>query len=944
MYRVNSDSTSLEFIPSLGKEAASGLKSILFLGYNILTLGIYASSTHVIKRREIRELEKEQRDLQCQLSDLNRQFDGIERELTHLMNEVLLQLNSNTWNQQCDAISLKIDQVESSKPYYRIAKSLSDVSIDVFAFIGELFSNVCTLGLHGFYHYAGLNHRFQVLEQENSILRAKFVELEKNRKSVAKDLLKNCQNAIQVSERLKGIEGTDPAKAYDEVLASKKTIQTLNANLQIIQQEVTAKKAQTAKFEADLQTVREQHKQILGEKIFYEDYANQLQQVNGLLQKDKGTLQKEIAAKNQQLQTEQQKAKSEQADLQVKLNIAKQQAQKVAQLELQIANMALAQKNQPEIAKLAPKLGLVPPRYVKGSKDNVILGAMDLDEHQNSMGEDKIELFKNYNECYGSLTSAADIMHAAFNEACDSLFDSDIPIEINCSAETIATPGMLVVYNAMVYNLLVGAKLDENGCHGFQLKINGNVTMLPSKPERILRYKPDGQNGLKPIIKVHYQQRDDFTPDEETLGTQDGVDPVSAKWILEQLSDQEKHFLMIHLCASLISSDHQEYKSMRAFMEKKDDPRVKLVATASDLIQDIASAIKMKFEKTVLISPYQERFNDWDVEPFVKPEEDQRVLNNIADTNLIESSEGLKENWVLDDDVIGDRDSFGNIRQQDFLELIQQSRRSYASVLAYMGPDLLVDPQQPKKEFKKLTWKEINPHFYVSHEIIGAQISMYMGIQTMYDGDEEKCLFSNLLAILVTDKKYLTKANVQKLRNAMAAYLGKLQKARTSYLLKRNYSDPSFREELEKLEKLATLFNEFEKAILETHQCKVDQYQNWLRRANHNVANINLDRLTPFEIQLAAYTIGVKIALIPFGINANAAVDKYGRILPGDTVFGPNTEEVLMMGAGNDSYYGLFPKIQIDNHESLNEDDDAIGSAVAITNYWESIDINKKNQ
>lgn len=461
--------------------------------------------------------------------------------------------------------------------------------------------------------------------------------------------------------------------------------------------------------------------------------------------------------------------------------------------------------------------------------------------------------------------------------------------------------------------------------------------MLPTQSEKILKYKPDVIVGMKPIVEVHYKQRDDFTPDEESLGLPKGVDAVSAKWILEQLSAEEMEYLFTYLMESVIENDHPDYIKMRSFMQKKGFPadRVGLVEIAFDLIQDLATAIQKKFDKTVLPSKYEEYFDDYDIIPFVKKEDDQKELQKIAN-ELAPISTGPKiVDWELDADVIGDKRRYDSIaRQKEFYDLIVDSRKKYQTVLALMGENFLQHPQTPGKEFTRLEWALVNQQYNVTHQMIGVDFNGYNG---------ERCLFSNLLAILLgIDKKYLTAQNVRKLKNAMANYLDKLQAASGQWSVEKLKPLHMQSKNAAKTKELADLAKVFEQGIKNTHKCTISQYQAWLRGEAFNSASIDLNNLTSFEIQLAAFTFGVRIGLLPIKINMATKVDNIGRILPEGSIFGPNTNELLLMGIWDPldgkggSYYGLFPKINLDN-EDLYGSTNALQAAIDIETYWQSI-------
>ena len=141
-----------------------------------------------------------------------------------------------------------------------------------------------------------------------------------------------------------------------------------------------------------------------------------------------------------------------------------------------------------------------------------------------------------------------------------------------------------------------------------------------------------------------------------------------------------------------------------------------------------------------------------------------------------------------------------------------------------------------------------------------------------------------------------------------------------------------------KLEELAELAISFENLIRQTHKCTIAEYQDWLHERAYG-AKIDIDHLTPLEIQLIAYTVGVKIGVLPINVVCPSTVDKEGRIIPEGEFYGPNTKEFLLMGANGASYYGLFPKLNIED-DSVTQLE-AYGDLFELEGYWTSIDMNK---
>jgi hypothetical protein len=230
---------------------------------------------------------------------------------------------------------------------------------------------------------------------------------------------------------------------------------------------------------------------------------------------------------------------------------------------------------------------------------------------------------------------------------------------------------------------------------------------------------------------------------------------------------------------------------------------------------------------------------------------------------------------------------------------------------------------------------------------------------------------------------------------------------------KRLASKTNLNKDDQKVKEMAEFGEKVEAAIQKNHKCSVISYQLWLREEYkvyhknqwvypsnlkesnnfyelrkqgtyqqrdkykteilHQVAKINISDLSPLEIQLAAYALGVRIALLGVKQASNdlgspAKADSLGRILPKiETEFyGPNTEECFLMLCANQSYYAAKERLnmpqkgsekglswyQLDNlrkkeqlefeawvnDKGLNAND--AQKLKALRDYWDSIKIN----
>ncbi len=181
----------------------------------------------------------------------------------------------------------------------------------------------------------------------------------------------------------------------------------------------------------------------------------------------------------------------------------------------------------------------------------------------------------------------------------------------------------------------------------------------------------------------------------------------------------------------------------------------------------------------------------------------------------------------------------------------------------------------------------------------------------------------------------------------MANYLNKLQEAKEKWKeIEHARVKPT---DANQIKERADLAESFEKDIQHTHHCSLAEYQLWLRNVRRdwvneryvNAAVVNLEQLTPLEIRLAAFTIGVKIGLLYVGLSSKSIVDEYGRIMPASEYefFGPNTKEVLLMAQGQLTYYGLHPRMKLNQHLQNNIKLVDFLRMQEVENYWKAIDI-----
>lgn len=861
--------------------------TFVFWGWNVLTLGIYTSLKQFSLTRQVRELINIQEVAKARLYNLNESWNNLEIEIKSKLDQIIKPENykHDIIKRQLAELSHRVDLIQVGKQLagYPTAITVKQIALEVIQFLGSLLFNAITLGFYGIYKNYRIKNKIVKLEEKNGFLNSQY------RKKLKK--FKFFQKIIVLSENFLKIH-----------------------------------------FENEIIKETDHGRELARRNEFA---CTQLQTEKDLLIAEK----KRIANLTHELS-------------EIKINKAK-----ILELEEKVAKLTQSLKFQPEALKLVNEMRVLPPKYQRRPEDpGVIPGAIDLGvkivrdpreiARERAQGSGKlkersqdkrkwIEFCEGYRKRYGDeKVTASEIAESSFNYACKTLYTmrSEGKIKINNSKATHYMPCALAVYRFMALDFLKGGKLVQEDCDGFEIQINTSVRMLASQPKILIELHDDGFNEPKPMTTVRHMQRDDFTPREDIIG-RDGVDPISAKWILAQLTEEEEGHLFNLLMSVVIENDHEEYKKTLEFMRANDE-RAQLIRIGYDLIATLGDAYKFKFGQTVFAKCWPKYANEEHLNPFYKAEDIVPDARGIPDVGMIPPAKSFEvSDWVLDIDVLSD-----NASQNDFAELIQESSQAYQKVFTLMPNDLVVQPEMKQeskieRKGKILTWEELNRQYHSSHCMLGKQ----------------RCLFSNLLAIFVTNQEDLTEDNVKKLKKAMAAYLDKLLTAKVSWEKFENenekISSVQLTTEMAQLKEMADRAKIFETGILSHHQCSVADYQAWLREEARNEwfhEEPRLNYLSTFEIQLCAYTMGVQIGVYPVTLNCKTGIDEYGRIVPSEeSYYGPKTKECFFMACNNDgtrpgggSFYGLFSKLNIHDNPKLS-DKPNLAALNRIENYWQ---------
>lgn len=917
-------------------------KSFVCLFLNIITAGFYGAAVTLSKQHRIKELKIVHRDLKDQASHLMDRWLELEEQLANLLE----QMNESKSPEEIKRLTDNIHSLaqeknvlkeQSIKTNYKKALRLSEITLGTITFVGQLLANILSLGFYGVYQNYILTNRVTILQTQNKSLETQVINQAQEKASQFEKTFQFAIDSLTLREEIQKtraeveeIRKTDAGMAYQGLKQAQLEIAALQKKQQELQGDVSALKTQK------LQT--EQSK-LEAEKALA--IASQL---------IKADLQPKLHALNQEvskIRQENERKEKEIGELKVKITAADMAAARVKRLEQELSiKLKATSKDQSEVLqKLAELAAPIPPKYMPRKEDGAISGAFDLklNEENKEVDPQWVAYAKAYQERYKNKKTADGIFKAGFQFAWKELLrmaKEGTKIKINDSYDTGSTPGANAVYNYMVLDWLKGGKVAKNlACDdSFILSINGSVSMIPSFPEKVLHYTTDQKGELKPEVTIRYRQHDDFTMVGPTFLK--GTDAVSAKWILAQLSEEEKGHLFNLLMASVIENSNPELRKTISYMENKENPRVQLIRTAQELIEDISGGFRDKFPG--LLRTLWDKNANGNQDPFIKSQEVRPAPELILSTGLDQPKTDKTVEWELDPDVLGDkRRGDKEPRQSEFYQLVKSAHDNYKAVFRNMKA-LIVNPRKLDEKIKRLEWNMVAKQYHLTHQMIGLRQDPRSGLT--YGG--QHCLFSNLLAIMVTDDMDLTEENVLKLRNAMARYLDKLQDAKIRWNgLKGKVNEAD--EENRKLKELADLAVAFENAIKHNYHCELPAYQNWLRNEKRGAASIKIDDLTPLEIQLGAYTLGIKIGLLPVSVKLNkkdkqpidypVAVNGDGLIVPMNEYYGPNTKEHLLMATNHGTYVGLFPILNLANKEKEKD----YFSMNIVESYWNSIPYGK---
>ncbi len=895
---------------------------------NIITMGIYGSAECLEKRYRIKELKLQQADVQQQVRELLKEWANIESKVAKIARSAeRLDGRDQQKIEKCqktldskikpdleqEFARLKAKVIKTNEIY--VAR-LSQIVLDTISFVGLLLANALTAGFYSVYQYNQLNNQIKLLTGQNDFIRETAGILNEEKQSAVEQQLDLVSKSLELMGEKYNPEHEEASQAFEEAKQAQQELEKWRNKQRQAQRDLGALQTDLVKYQNAEQKANQEYTNVVAPEV------NRLRADNQQLAADKNA----VKAERDRLKAEKDVRDQDIAKLRRQVNAIKP-VQTAQELQRQANKLKSKYNKLPQEQKLQKQLGPVPPKYTKRIDDqDCIIGAIctvgeDADKDKiKAFDEKKRAAFKAYENRYHAAKiehfdaatrqiivddpsthrTAASLVEAGFDYVFEQITAQADKFKLTKSSQTKDSAGAKTVYRAIMLDLLSGAKLHAPTCHGYELRINGDVNMYPSHAEKVMQYEKDDRGVLKAGVAVSYQRKDDFTPTPARFKKEHGVDPVGAKWILEQLSDEEKDILYHLLMAPVMENTHADYQAAVEFIGNKEDPRVKLVKTAYELISDLAEAIEIQFKDDVLAQCWKKHANDDAVQPFEKeddvqvieePELDQEEEVKTPKIRIGDTDERVS--WAIKSDILGNKQG-GRHTQAEFTKLIESAQAKHEGAFSVLSDELLRFTHEKEETFEWLEWEDIRNQYCVSKQHVPGHNDVFI----------------NLLATLCTEKKDLTEDNVRKLKKAMAAFLDDPQHA-----------------------------NAFAQLIQEKYNLPVAEYKSWLRGNNPRP----LDKVGPIEIQLAAYTLGIRIGVLSVEEAGEAEIDRCGKIVPKEDYYGPNTEIILLMAKHQNNFYGLFPKLKLEDNPVIDNWID-MGLMDFVTNlsdiysYWKDID------
>jgi methyl-accepting chemotaxis protein len=941
---------------------------------NILLAGVsvYQAVAELKWQHRVRLLEDQERFLQQEQQRLGDQWLGLKKQALGIL-EKCLQRSENVpvddLQTEVSQLSEKVEQLRQQKISFK-PQFPSSFIFDVLAFVGHLIANIATIGMYGVYQISVLKERVRIFESKNSISSQVQDFQESHYQSFQKSLifLKKCISSLQTVSVVQRVEDNRnrvrvvgeidleqadrKSKHLKERIAcltqrvndlnrsqetSKEELEKINP--QLSQLTIRYRKVQTAleklkEIKIRLLSLRSDKEKrdgllskkcrVLGEK--YESLKGVRKSIKSCAKaiRNQRKNHKEIIEEGQELAAKTRQIRERVFLLTDQLNQLKR-TEGLIKNELKAANLLVKEFHELEqsvqslrtevmslpgasqFLALRSRIGPIPRAYTPK------LGELKRIQ-ENSQA-------KGFSAAYHDLSTAEEVFRSGMRQILKEIYgtslssaitEKPIKTQLTRSLSTPQSAGGQIIYRLVALDFILKGKLMVEG-QTYVLQLNNKgIKIVFSNPQNILISKvtDEGQRVLS--VVTHFQNRDDFTPTEEELSylhTQKlfdvnpvyGMDPIAAVCLLTRVLEEEmlEHLRML-LIEPAVEDLHPDLQQTLAFIKRLPPLQAQFIYTLCGLISAMGVCLQVKFGPTAALEEWGKYLLDQeDILPFTKEIQYERWKSLQVEEQQME--------WILDRNILAVMRE-GLPEQDDFYQLIKKASTTYQKYLARLKAGLLPDLDNSKRRvIEGITWQDLNRDYTCSLQLIG----------------QHGCLFSSLLALFVNDDSQLTEENMWKLKKAMAHYLDSLKQAQEEW----KQQSASVPQSEANEPPLVSLLNSIEDAIRHDHHCSLAHYQQWLRGQETDIViekdeNLN-PILTPAHIEVAAYTVGVRIALFCVTQTGRLAKtvgqrDVHGRLIPveerveglnlGINYFGPKTEMILCLAlVDNHMYNGLFP-------------------------------------
>jgi len=378
---------------------------------------------------------------------------------------------------------------------------------------------------------------------------------------------------------------------------------------------------------------------------------------------------------------------------------------------------------------------------------------------------------------------------------------------------------------------------------------------------------------------IAFQQIDEWTP-EPGCDPRMGVDPISLKRIVNQLTADEKAHLRNLIQDPFMLDDNDDLQAAKDFILQEDDERAELVKNAYDLLIDIGIALADK--------------------SFGPRAQWQPTVHVVVGVNEAEENVFAE---LLDDEGenLGDPEPVAFVKPEEVMEVEEAEHEEWVPAWQFMTPELQ-EQVMITKSILDPVWQNMSEDILApTADIVvrdGDRIPGLAEIEKQYTSKHyyghHGCLFDGLTNLIF--RRPPNAEDGQEIKNAMANYLE---------------STDEFDEEIGEI----------------TGGWTRDDYINWLRYDNPRRNEYDNGDL---ELKIFGAVIGVRVGIMVQGTQIHVNDD--GLIKPAGTYYGPNTTaQLTLYNVDNFTYYPIMPKVR----QPVNGDREELKEALKGIHEWE---------